>query len=139
MQEIRFHGRGGQGAVIGSELLAHAFFVEGKYVQAFPAFGVERSGAPVTTFCRVDEHPNHLRNQIYEPEIYESLFNNVVLEVKRRQAMNPTEEPATEEAETEEPVTEEAETEEAETEEPVTEEAETEEPVTEEAETEGAE
>ncbi|MBW1722392.1 MAG: 2-oxoacid:acceptor oxidoreductase family protein [Deltaproteobacteria bacterium] len=68
MEEIRFHGRGGQGAVIGSEVLAHAFFIEGKYVQAFPAFGVERRGAPVTAFCRVDERPIHLRNQIYAPD-----------------------------------------------------------------------
>lgn len=68
MQEIRFHGRGGQGAVIGSEVLAHAFFFEGKYVQAFPAFGVERRGAPVTAFCRVDDQPINLRNQIYQPD-----------------------------------------------------------------------
>ena len=68
MQEIRFHGRGGQGAVIGSEVLAHAFFIEGKYVQAFPSFGVERRGAPVTAFCRVDDKLINLRNQIYEPD-----------------------------------------------------------------------
>ncbi|MFH1135563.1 MAG: 2-oxoacid:acceptor oxidoreductase family protein [Pseudomonadota bacterium] len=68
MYEIRFHGRGGQGAVIGSEILAQAFFLEGKYVQAFPAFGVERRGAPVTAFCRVDDRPILLRNQIYEPD-----------------------------------------------------------------------
>ncbi len=68
MQEIRFHGRGGQGAVIGSEVLAHAFFIEGKFVQAFPAFGVERRGAPVMAFCRIDESPIHLRNQIYKPD-----------------------------------------------------------------------
>ncbi len=68
MEEIRFHGRGGQGAVIGSEVLAHAFFLEGKYVQAFPAFGVERRGAPVTAFCRTDEAHINLRNQIYEPD-----------------------------------------------------------------------
>ena len=68
MQEIRFHGRGGQGSVIGSEVLAHAFFIENKYVQAFPAFGVERRGAPVTAFCRIDDKPIHLRNQIYEPD-----------------------------------------------------------------------
>ena len=68
MIEIRFHDRGGQGAVIGSEVLAHAFFLEGKYVQAFPAFGVERRGAPVTAFCRIDEHPILLRNQIYTPD-----------------------------------------------------------------------
>ena len=68
MIEIRFHGRGGQGAVIGSEVLAHAFFIEGRYVQAFPAFGIERRGAPVTAFCRIDDHPINLRNQIYEPD-----------------------------------------------------------------------
>jgi len=68
MEEIRFHGRGGQGAVIGSEALAHAFFIEDKYVQAFPAFGVERRGAPVTAFCRIDDKPIHLRSQIYEPD-----------------------------------------------------------------------
>jgi pyruvate ferredoxin oxidoreductase gamma subunit/2-oxoisovalerate ferredoxin oxidoreductase gamma subunit len=68
MQEIRFHGRGGQGAVIGSEVLAQAFFLENKYVQAFPAFGVERRGAPVAAFCRVDDKPIHLRNQIYRPD-----------------------------------------------------------------------
>ena len=68
MQEIRFHGRGGQGAVIGSEVLAHALFIEGKYVQAFPAFGVERRGAPVAAFCRVDDKPIYLRNQIYQPD-----------------------------------------------------------------------
>ncbi|MGD2269967.1 MAG: 2-oxoacid:acceptor oxidoreductase family protein [Desulfobacterales bacterium] len=67
MQEIRFHGRGGQGAVIGSEVLAHALFLENKYVQAFPAFGVERRGAPVTAFCRMDDKPIYLRNQIYHP------------------------------------------------------------------------
>jgi len=68
MIEIRFHGRGGQGAVIGSEVLAHAFFIEDKYVQAFPAFGVERRGAPVTAFCRIDNRPINLRNKIYEPD-----------------------------------------------------------------------
>jgi 2-oxoisovalerate/pyruvate ferredoxin oxidoreductase gamma subunit len=68
MQEIRFHGRGGQGSVIGSEVLAHAFFHEGRYVQAFPAFGVERRGAPVTAFCRIDNRPILLRNQIYRPD-----------------------------------------------------------------------
>jgi len=68
VQEIRFHGRGGQGAVIGSEVLAHAFFIEDKYVQAFPAFGVERRGAPVTAFCRIDNKSINLRNKIYEPD-----------------------------------------------------------------------
>ncbi len=68
MIEIRFHGRGGQGAVIGSEVLAHAMFLEGNFVQAFPSFGVERRGAPVTAFCRADAAPILLRNQIYRPD-----------------------------------------------------------------------
>ena len=68
MIEIRIHGRGGQGAVIASEVLASAFFKEGKYVQAFPAFGVERRGAPVTAYTRVDDQPIRLRHFIYEPD-----------------------------------------------------------------------
>ena len=68
MIEIRIHGRGGQGAVIASEVLAAAFFKEGKFVQAFPAFGVERRGAPVTAFTRVDDQPIRIRHNIYEPD-----------------------------------------------------------------------
>ncbi len=55
MIEIRFHGRGGQGAVIASKILAYAYFLEGKYSQAFPTFGAERRGAPVAAFVRVDD------------------------------------------------------------------------------------
>jgi 2-oxoacid:acceptor oxidoreductase gamma subunit (pyruvate/2-ketoisovalerate family) len=51
----RFHGRGGQGAVIASKILAQAVFEEEKFVQAFPSFGVERRGAPVTAFLRIDD------------------------------------------------------------------------------------
>lgn len=68
MVEIRFHGRGGQGAVIASELLATALFKEGKFVQAFPVFGVERRGAPVMAFLRVDTAPIRLRCQIETPD-----------------------------------------------------------------------
>lgn len=68
MIEIRFHGRGGQGAVIGGKILATAVFHEGKFVQAFPAFGVERRGAPVTAFVRIDEERIDLRSQIYRPD-----------------------------------------------------------------------
>lgn len=68
MLEIRIHGRGGQGAVIASKVLAGSFFKEGHYVQAFPAFGVERRGAPVAAFIRVDEMPVRLRCNVYEPE-----------------------------------------------------------------------
>jgi 2-oxoacid:acceptor oxidoreductase gamma subunit (pyruvate/2-ketoisovalerate family) len=68
MIEIRFHGRGGQGAVVASKVLAVAFFHENLYVQSFPAFGVERRGAPVMAFLRVDQRPIHLRVNIYEPD-----------------------------------------------------------------------
>lgn len=68
MIEIRTHGRGGQGAVIASEILADAFFREGKFVQAFPAFGVERRGAPVVSFTRVSDGEIRERCQIYEPD-----------------------------------------------------------------------
>ena len=68
MIEIRIHGRGGQGAVVASKVLAMAVFREGKFVQSFPSFGVERRGAPVTAFTRIDERPIRLRCQIYEPD-----------------------------------------------------------------------
>jgi len=66
--EIRTHGRGGQGAVVASKLLANALFREGKFVQAFPAFGVERRGAPVVAFTRFDDAPIRLRCEIYKPD-----------------------------------------------------------------------
>jgi 2-oxoacid:acceptor oxidoreductase gamma subunit (pyruvate/2-ketoisovalerate family) len=68
MIEIRFHGRGGQGAVIGGKILAQAVFTEGKFVQAFPTFGVERRGAPVMAFVRADDERINLRSQIYTPD-----------------------------------------------------------------------
>lgn len=68
MIEVRFHGRGGQGAVVASKLLAVAFFHENLYVQSFPAFGVERRGAPILAFLRVDRQPIQLRVGIYEPD-----------------------------------------------------------------------
>lgn len=68
MIEIRFHGRGGQGTVVAGEILALAAFKEGKYVSAFPYFGVERRGAPVTAFARISERPIRIRSQIYSPD-----------------------------------------------------------------------
>ena len=68
MLSIRFHGRGGQGAVIASKLLASAFFREGWQVQAFPSFGAERTGAPVMAFLRVDRTRIDSHYQIYEPD-----------------------------------------------------------------------
>ncbi len=69
MIEIRFHGRGGQGAVVASELLAQAAFLDGKHPQSFPFFGVERRGAPVTAFCRIDDRAVRLRTSITRPDI----------------------------------------------------------------------
>ncbi len=68
MIEIRFHGRGGQGAVIASKILAYAYFIEGKYSQAFPTFGAERRGAPVAAFVRVDEKFINNRSPIVSPD-----------------------------------------------------------------------
>lgn len=68
MYEIRFHGRGGQGAVTASKILATAAFLENKWVTSFPFFGTERRGAPVTAFTRIDDSRIELRSQIYEPD-----------------------------------------------------------------------
>ncbi len=68
MIEIRFHGRGGQGAVIASKILASALFREGKFAQAFPAFGGERRGAPVMAFTRFDQKTITRRSMVYEPD-----------------------------------------------------------------------
>ena len=67
LREVRFHGRGGQGAVTSSQVLAVAVFCDGKYTQAFPNFGVERTGAPVESYTRIDEQPINVRQQVYTP------------------------------------------------------------------------
>ncbi|MEM3578082.1 MAG: pyruvate ferredoxin oxidoreductase subunit gamma [Candidatus Bathyarchaeia archaeon] len=69
MLEIRWHGRGGQGAWTASELLARAAILEGKYVQSFPEFGPERMGAPVTAFTRVSNEPIKIHCAIYNPDV----------------------------------------------------------------------
>jgi 2-oxoacid:acceptor oxidoreductase gamma subunit (pyruvate/2-ketoisovalerate family) len=68
LKEIRIHGRGGQGSVTAAELLAHAAFVEGKWVQAFPYFGAERRGAPVKAFARISDKPILVHSQVYNPD-----------------------------------------------------------------------
>jgi len=67
MVEIRIHGRGGQGNVVAAYLMATAAFEDGQYCQAFPAFGAERRGAPVTAFVRVSDRPILRRNQVLQP------------------------------------------------------------------------
>lgn len=69
MLEIRFHGRGGQGAVTSAELLAQAVISQGKYAQSFPSFGPERRGAPVVAFSRVDDAPLRTRFAVQAPDV----------------------------------------------------------------------
>ena len=68
MFAVRIHGRGGQGAVTAAEILSVAAFNEGRHAQAFPTFGSERMGAPVVSFCRIDDRPIRLREPITEPD-----------------------------------------------------------------------
>jgi 2-oxoacid:acceptor oxidoreductase gamma subunit (pyruvate/2-ketoisovalerate family) len=68
MQEIRFHGRGGQGTVVAAILLAKAFFQAGFYVQSFPSFGVERRGAPVEAYLRIGSDKILVRTTITAPD-----------------------------------------------------------------------
>jgi len=68
LRELRIHGRGGQGSVTAAELIAVAAFAGGVFSQAFPAFGVERRGAPVQAFVRFDNKKIRLRSQVYEPD-----------------------------------------------------------------------
>ncbi|MHA2298520.1 MAG: 2-oxoacid:acceptor oxidoreductase family protein [Candidatus Hodarchaeales archaeon] len=67
--DIKFFGRGGQGVVTGSHILANAALISGKHVHAFPAFGPERSGAPIAAFARISEEKFSIKTEIYEPEI----------------------------------------------------------------------
>lgn len=69
MIQIRIHGRGGQGVVTAAELIAIAAFKNGRQAQAFPSFGVERTGAPVEAYARLDNQPIIIREQIYQPDI----------------------------------------------------------------------
>ncbi|MEM3501447.1 MAG: 2-oxoacid:acceptor oxidoreductase family protein [Candidatus Bathyarchaeia archaeon] len=66
--EFRLHGRGGQGVVIGAELLAKAAFIEGRWSQASPFFGAERRGAPVKAYTRISDREIYIRSQVYEPD-----------------------------------------------------------------------
>lgn len=69
MKELRFHGRGGQGAVTTAELVALAAISEGKFAQAFPSFGPERRGAPVVAYARIDDRPIRVRSKVDRPDV----------------------------------------------------------------------
>lgn len=68
MKEIRWHGRGGQGAVVAARVLATAVDKEGKFVMALPKFGAERRGAPVVAFTGFDDKPIRQKTQLYHPD-----------------------------------------------------------------------
>jgi pyruvate ferredoxin oxidoreductase gamma subunit len=69
MIQVRIHGRGGQGVVTAAEMLSVAAFEEGRYAQAFPSFGSERTGAPVVAFCRIDDRAIRNREPIVDPDV----------------------------------------------------------------------
>jgi len=79
MQEIRFHGRAGQGILTASRLFAQAAITDGRYAQAFPDFGPERLGAPVSAFARIDDDPIEIRSQVYTPNAV-AVFEESLLE-----------------------------------------------------------
>ncbi|GFE56314.1 2-oxoacid:acceptor oxidoreductase family protein [Geobacter sp. AOG1] len=68
MKELRFHGRGGQGAVLAAKMVASAAAIEGKCVASFPMYGFERRGMPVIAFTRFDDEPIREKSQIYTPD-----------------------------------------------------------------------
>ena len=80
MIEIRWHGRGGQGAKTASLLLADAAFNTGKYIQGFPEYGPERMGAPITAYNRISGKPITIHSNIYEPD-YVVVVDDTLLEV----------------------------------------------------------
>jgi pyruvate ferredoxin oxidoreductase gamma subunit len=80
LKEVRIHGRGGQGAVTSSQILAITAFFDGKYCQAFPSFGVERRGAPVEAFTRISDKPIQIRQHVYEPD-YVLVLDPTLMEV----------------------------------------------------------
>ena len=89
MIEIRWHGRGGQGAVTSVELLALAAIEEGKFAQGFPAFGPERRGAPVLAFNRVNDKQIKVRSGIYTPDVVIVLDSSLVKLVNVTEGLKP--------------------------------------------------
>jgi 2-oxoacid:acceptor oxidoreductase gamma subunit (pyruvate/2-ketoisovalerate family) len=80
--EVRWHGRGGQGAWTASELLARAAIAEGKHIQSFPEFGPERMGAPVTAFTRISTEPIKVHCAVYNPDVVAVLDPTLLKTVK---------------------------------------------------------
>jgi 2-oxoisovalerate/pyruvate ferredoxin oxidoreductase gamma subunit len=89
MTEIKFVGRGGQGAVIASQILAKVFFLMGKYPQCFSVFGGERRGAPVASFLRVDDKKIYLKCEIRRPDVMVYLAPDLVDETEVQETLKP--------------------------------------------------
>lgn len=86
--EVRFHGRGGQGAWTASQLLAYGGLRENRFVQSFPAFGPEREGAPIQAFTRISNKPITLHSMVYEPDIV-VVLDETLLGTDVIQGINP--------------------------------------------------
>jgi 2-oxoacid:acceptor oxidoreductase gamma subunit (pyruvate/2-ketoisovalerate family) len=86
--EVRWHGRGGQGAWTASELFARAAIAEGKYIQSFPEFGPERMGAPVTAFTRISDEPIRIHCAVYQPDVVAVLDPTLLKTVKVADGLN---------------------------------------------------
>lgn len=89
MIEVRFHGRGGQGVVVASEVLANSAFKVGYEVSAFPFFGVERRGAPVTAYARIDKRPIRVKSSIYWPDYVVVLDSSLIKGVDVLEGLKP--------------------------------------------------
>ncbi len=83
--EFRAHGRGGQGIVTSNQMLGKAALAEGKYIQAFPEFGPERTGAPVKAFLRISDKPIQIYAQVYHPDVV------ICIDPTLLQVLDPTE------------------------------------------------
>ena len=89
MLEIRFHGRGGQGTVVATILLAKAFFDAGYFVQSFPVFGVERRGAPVEAYLRIASKEIRVRTNVYTPDHVVVLDQTLLQGIDVTQGLKP--------------------------------------------------
>ena len=89
MTEIRWHGRGGQGAKTACLLLADAAFASGKYVQGFPEYGPERMGAPITAYNRISDVPCTVHSNIYEPDFVVVVDESLLSSVDVTAGLNP--------------------------------------------------
>jgi 2-oxoacid:acceptor oxidoreductase gamma subunit (pyruvate/2-ketoisovalerate family) len=87
VDEVRFHGRAGQGILTASRLFAQAAVLDGKYAQAFPDFGPERLGSPVAAFARIDSQPIEIRSQVYSPNAVAVFEQSLLVKVPVTQGM----------------------------------------------------